>query len=113
MTRALPLLLSLLACGAPVTPDLSGPVADWPSYGGTDGGLRFSPLTQITPENVGELDLAWVHYNGDVSDGTGDTTPLSKNMPSSTPDINSSKNRLSRKRARTNARPHLTNFTTS
>ena len=52
---------------APV--DDSGPVADWPDYGGDAGGLRYSPLTQITRENVGELEVAWEHHSGDVSDG--------------------------------------------
>jgi quinoprotein glucose dehydrogenase len=79
VTRAAPLLLGLLACGAPVVPDLSGPVAEWPSYGGTEGGLRFSPLTQITPENVGALEPVWIHHHGDVSDGSGETTRTSFN----------------------------------
>ena len=29
--------------------------ADWPAYGGTNAAWRFSPLTQITPRNVGKL----------------------------------------------------------
>jgi len=32
---------------------------DWPSYGHDDLGQRFSPLTQINPQNVGRLKLAW------------------------------------------------------
>lgn len=32
---------------------------DWPQWGGNQAGERFSPLTQITPENVGQLELAW------------------------------------------------------
>ncbi len=31
----------------------------WPSYHGDYSGRRHSPLTQITPENVGNLSLAW------------------------------------------------------
>ena len=72
-------VFALLACGAPVVPDDSGPLADWPSYGGTEGGLRFSPLTQITPENVGALEPVWIHRHGDVSDGSGETTRTSFN----------------------------------
>ncbi len=60
--------LWLCACGAP--PAMDGPVADWPVYGGDPGGSRHSSLTQITPENVGGLETAWIHRSGDVLDGT-------------------------------------------
>ncbi|MCF8709436.1 membrane-bound PQQ-dependent dehydrogenase, glucose/quinate/shikimate family [Rhizorhapis sp. SPR117] len=32
---------------------------DWPNWGNGPGGSRFSPLTQITPENVGKLKVLW------------------------------------------------------
>jgi quinoprotein glucose dehydrogenase len=48
---------------------MDGPTADWPFYGGDAGGTRFSPLTQITPENVGRLAVAWTFHTGDVVDG--------------------------------------------
>jgi quinoprotein glucose dehydrogenase len=32
---------------------------DWPAYGNDQGGTRFSPLTQITPQNVDQLQVAW------------------------------------------------------
>src|SRR5260370_8888363 len=35
---------------------------EWPTYGHDPGGMRFSPLTQITPENVGRLKVAWVYH---------------------------------------------------
>ncbi len=39
--------------------------ADWPAYGGTNAAWRFSPLTQITPANVGKLQQVWqVHTGG-------------------------------------------------
>ncbi|MFW6202424.1 MAG: pyrroloquinoline quinone-dependent dehydrogenase, partial [Gemmatimonadota bacterium] len=47
----------------------SGPVAGWDHYGGGPGGLRHSPLTPISPENVRSLEVAWSHRTGDVSDG--------------------------------------------
>jgi len=37
---------------------------DWPQWGRTAGGLRYSPLTQITPENVKHLEVAWVYHTG-------------------------------------------------
>jgi quinoprotein glucose dehydrogenase len=41
---------------------------DWPAYGHDPGGMRFSPLSQITRENVSRLKMAWTVHTGDVSD---------------------------------------------
>jgi len=40
--------------------------AGWPAYGGDPGGQRHSPLDQITPENVDELEVAWTYRTGDL-----------------------------------------------
>ncbi len=32
---------------------------DWPAYGGDPGGMKYSPLTQISRNNVAQLELAW------------------------------------------------------
>ncbi len=40
--------------------------ADWPAYGGTNHALRYSPLTQITKDNVGQLEQIWVFRTGDL-----------------------------------------------
>lgn len=61
--------VSLLGCAREPL-DFSGPVAEWPYIGGSAGGQRFSPLTQITAENVDQLEVAWVYHTGDVSSGT-------------------------------------------
>ena len=62
-------LLLLAGCGpAPEIP-IGGPTAEWPVYGGAPGGARYSPLTQIDPENVGNLEVAWTYHTGDVSEG--------------------------------------------
>ena len=74
------LALGALACGPPAPVDDSGPIADWPAYGGDAGGLRYSPLTQITRENVGRLEVAWEHHSGDVSDGSHGDTRTSFNV---------------------------------
>ena len=37
---------------------------DWPHWGRTAAGLRYSPLTQITPKNVKHLEVAWVYHTG-------------------------------------------------
>ena len=52
--------------------DLTGPTAEWPEYGGDKGALRYSPLDQITPDNVARLDVAWTYHHGDAADGTGE-----------------------------------------
>jgi quinoprotein glucose dehydrogenase len=45
------------------------PDTDWPYYGGDAGGMRYSRLTQVNPQNVSKLKVAWVFHTGDVSDG--------------------------------------------
>ncbi len=47
------------------------PDGDWQAYGRTNMGQRYSPLSQITPENVEKLDVAWTFHTGDVR-GPGD-----------------------------------------
>ena len=49
--------------GAAVYPRPSGP-NQWPAYGGSNANLNFSPLTQITPQNVNRLKQAWVYHYG-------------------------------------------------
>src|SRR4051812_17117496 len=38
--------------------------SEWRTYGHDKGGMRFSPLKQITPDNVGRLELAWTYAAG-------------------------------------------------
>jgi glucose dehydrogenase len=40
------------------------PDTDWPSFGHDPGATRFSPLTQITPKNVSQLEPAWSFDTG-------------------------------------------------
>ena len=44
---------------------------EWPTYGHDPGGMRFSPLTQITPANVGQLQVAWVYHMRPVRTAAG------------------------------------------
>ncbi|HVW87787.1 MAG TPA: PQQ-binding-like beta-propeller repeat protein, partial [Bryobacteraceae bacterium] len=46
---------------------------DWPVYGHDPGGLRYSPLTQITPGNVAKLERAWTFHSGQPG---SEATPL-------------------------------------
>jgi quinoprotein glucose dehydrogenase len=64
-----------VACGEGETqaPARHGPAQDWPAYGGDDGGMRYSPLVEITPANVSRLRLAWEFHTGEPpSDGSGE-----------------------------------------
>lgn len=62
----------ILACDASEIPiDYGGPTADWPFWGGDEGASHYSPLEQITPENVAALEIAWTHRSGDYFDGSG------------------------------------------
>ncbi|MBB3233946.1 glucose/quinate/shikimate family membrane-bound PQQ-dependent dehydrogenase [Phyllobacterium endophyticum] len=60
------------------SPDLGGNVAadDWHQYGRTPYGQRYSPLKEITPDNVNNLQVAWTYQTGDVKlpDDVGETT---------------------------------------
>ncbi|KRQ99668.1 quinoprotein glucose dehydrogenase [Bradyrhizobium jicamae] len=42
------------------------PASAWEHWGGDRGGSRFSPLKQITPDNVGNLVRAWEFSTGDL-----------------------------------------------
>ncbi len=43
---------------------------DWPAYGRTQEGQRFSPLTQINDKNVHQLQKAWEFRTGDMKRST-------------------------------------------
>jgi quinoprotein glucose dehydrogenase len=44
---------------------------EWPTYGHDSGGMRFSPLTQINPGNVGDLKVAWTYHMKQAGDSVG------------------------------------------
>ncbi|MFA6155706.1 glucose/quinate/shikimate family membrane-bound PQQ-dependent dehydrogenase [Mesorhizobium sp.] len=58
------------------------PAGEWHYYGRTQFGQRYSPLDQITPDNVATLQPAWTYRTGDVkgpddvSETTYQVTPL-------------------------------------
>ena len=56
------ILLLALSLQSPV-PSPQSP-GDWPVYGRDPGGARFSPLTQITRDNVARLQVAWTYHAG-------------------------------------------------
>lgn len=48
------------------------PAGEWHAYGRTAFGQRYSPLTEITPDNVGRLEQAWTYRTGDLRGRPGD-----------------------------------------
>jgi len=49
-----------------VTLSVAAPAFGWEYWGGDAGGMRFSPLAQITPANVDNLVRAWEYHTGDL-----------------------------------------------
>ncbi|MEB2786090.1 PQQ-binding-like beta-propeller repeat protein [Algoriphagus persicinus] len=41
---------------------------DWSHYGGPEDGSRYSSLTQITKENVSQLEVSWTYNTGDATE---------------------------------------------
>ena len=64
---SLPAAAPAVAAAASDVPD-----AEWHAYGRTGAGQRWSPLAQITPANVGEMQVAWQFRTGDVRGRPGD-----------------------------------------
>lgn len=50
--------------------------ADWPAYGRTQAGVRYSPLKQINESNVKDLKVAWTYHTQDfkTENDSGETT---------------------------------------
>ena len=66
------LVLAVYATEAISNQNLSG---DWTTWGRDAGQSRFSPLTQITPENVNELKPVWA-YDPATLGSSWETTPI-------------------------------------
>ena len=78
------LLPSLLLLVSGVAGAADAPPFQWTAYGGDGRGQRHAPLGQITPDNVGQLALAWSFRTGELGEGfaragdalTFEATPL-------------------------------------
>lgn len=71
---------TLAPAQAKIAPQASD--ADWPAYGRTQEGTRYSPLSQINDKNVGQLKEAWSFQTGDLKTAndpgeiTNEVTPI-------------------------------------
>lgn len=65
-----------------ITPASNQAKGDWREYGRDEQSTRYSPLTQITPQNVRKLEQAWVYRTGDLppvgkpNKWAAETTPI-------------------------------------
>lgn len=57
-------------CGGNAARERAKESADWPEYGGSPDGIRYSPLKQINRSNVSQLQVAWTY---DAAEGRGNT----------------------------------------
>jgi quinoprotein glucose dehydrogenase len=62
------LLIAGVLATTPAARALEEP-GDWPYYGGDEFGQRFSPLDEITRENVDKLEVAWTYRTGELGAG--------------------------------------------
>jgi quinoprotein glucose dehydrogenase len=75
-------LIPLLLLAGVATAD--SPAFEWTAYGGDGRAQRHAPLAQVTPANVGQLELAWSFRTGELGQGfaragdalTFEATPL-------------------------------------
>ncbi len=67
--------VAIATLGLPCSCSVFGHDRDWPAYGGSSEGARYSPIKQITRSNVSRLRVAWTY---DCADGPGDpqTQPI-------------------------------------
>jgi quinoprotein glucose dehydrogenase len=56
------------ACDREPPAAIRGPAVGWPVYAADSGGSRYSPLEEITPANVEDLEIAWEYHTGDLRD---------------------------------------------
>ncbi len=66
----------MAANGAPAQPE-----GDWPQWGGDLFGQRYSPLAQITPQNVAKLEEVWRYRTGDMPSERDPTEITDENTP--------------------------------
>ena len=65
----------LASCSSPPIEDQD---VNWSTYLGDSGRRHYTDLTQITPDNVDQLELAWAYDSGDLRPGNSTmyTSPL-------------------------------------
>lgn len=65
-------LPTLLLAAAAALGATAAAAQDWSTFNGDLKAQKYAPVTQITPENVQDLKVAWSTHTGDVSTGGGE-----------------------------------------
>lgn len=60
------LWMMIAVCGLSAAASDQVPPGDWAHYGRDPSGIRYSPLNQITKDNVAQLETAWTYRTGDL-----------------------------------------------
>src|SRR4030095_4977435 len=71
-TASVGAIMALLGSAGVVAQNMA---TDWPNVGHDPGGMKYSPLTQITPANVNRLVKTWTYDLGATANGYS-VTPI-------------------------------------
>src|SRR4029077_11145131 len=63
------LRMTMLLAAALTVWSVHAAASEWTAYGGDGRGQRYAPAAEITPKNVGELELAWTFRTGELGQG--------------------------------------------
>lgn len=72
MTRTRTSLASLALIALAPLAQAQNADARWDGFHGQLNAQKYSPLTEITADNVGQLEKVWDYHTGDLADGKGD-----------------------------------------
>jgi quinoprotein glucose dehydrogenase len=77
MRRAYAVVAAIAVCLSPAAAQKNdqGRQVEWPYYGADQGGIKYSALTDIGPENISRLKIAWQWQHFDVPLEQYGTTP--------------------------------------
>lgn len=67
MNRISPIAVVMAMMSVTALAQSGAPDGEWISYGGDKASTKYSPLDQITPDNFGELEAAWVWESPDLA----------------------------------------------
>lgn len=82
--QTMPRATAVATAAAPVAPPAAPTLVageDWPVYGGSMLATRYSPLQQITADNVDQLDQVWRYRSGDMPSAAAEGRYSPENTP--------------------------------
>jgi quinoprotein glucose dehydrogenase len=76
------LLIAVIVSTVPLVAQFGAKNGQWRTYGGEEGSTRYSPLDQVTRDNVKDLKVAWTWKSdnfGPSPEFKSETTPIMVN----------------------------------